>query len=433
MLLLKRICQLINLDNFKIKKMNKKNKAIYLLSNFISNTKDTYQVFVNELKTIFKDRGVVIILILAPIVYPLLYCSLYLNETLRDVPIAVVNESKSALSRQLIRNMDASPDIKVDHEFLNIVEAKKAFDSRKVNGVVYIPSDFDKKLNTHQQATISVYCDMSSFLYYRALMLGSNYSVLDMNKQIQLERINAQGVNGESATIQADPIPFEENILYNRGMGFASFLMPAVLVLILHQTLFFGITMVAGTAREENRFHQLVSAKFGRRGIYRVVFGKAMCYFLIYLAWLVFTLVIVPRIFNLPHIGNSIDVFKFMLPFLLATIFFSMTLSVFFPNRETSMIVFLFFSLILLFLSGISWPMSNISWFWRAFGWIFPATQGIQGYIKINSMGGDLHSVKFEYLSLWIHTAIYFITASLAYTWQMRRKKSNMEEVLVEV
>jgi ABC-2 type transport system permease protein len=409
--------------------MNKQKNKLFSLQNLMSNIKESYFVFINEVRAIFKDRGVMIIVVLAPIIYPLLYCSLYRNETLVNVPIAVVDASHSKNSCELLRHIDASPDVKIAYRFNSLEEAKVAFDKRDVKGVVYIPADFNEKINTQQQATVGVFCDMSSFMYYRALMFASNYSVLDMNKKIQIERLNAQGVTGENSTIQAEPIPFESNILFNGGMGFASFLMPAILILILHQTLFFGISMVTGTAREENRSHQLVSAKFNRGGVYRVLFGKAMSYFLIYLVWVYFILAIVPVIFNLPHIGNLIDIYKLMIPFLLATIFFSMTLSVFFPNRETAMIIFLFFSLILLFLCGISWPTSNINGFWRAFAWIFPSTHGIQGYIKINSMGADIHKVSYEYLSLWIQTAFYFLTASLTYTWQMRRSVNAEEQI----
>lgn len=409
--------------------MNKQKNKLYSLKNLMANTKEAYFVFLNEVRAIFKDRGVMIIVVLAPIIYPLLYCSIYRNETLVNVPIAVVDASHSKYSNELLRHIDASPDVKIAYRFNSLEEAKVAFDKREVKGVVYIPADFNKNINTQQPATIGVYCDMSSFMYYRALMFASNYSVLDMNKKIQLERLNNQGVTGESSTIQAEPIPFESNVLYNEGMGFASFLMPAILILILHQTLFFGISMVAGTAREENRDHQLVSAKFNRGGIYRVLFGKAMSYFLIYLLWVYFILGLVPIIFNLPHIGNLMDIYQFMIPFLLATIFFSMTISVFFPNRETAMVIFLFFSLILLFLCGISWPQSNINGFWRAFAWMFPSTHGIQGYIKINSMGADIHKVSFEYLSLWIQTALYFLTASLTYTWQMRKRNGAETQI----
>ena len=45
-------------------------------------------------------------LVVAPLAYPLLYCSLYMNETLTDVPVAAVDLSHSPESRELLRNMD---------------------------------------------------------------------------------------------------------------------------------------------------------------------------------------------------------------------------------------------------------------------------------------------------------------------------------------
>jgi len=109
-----------------------------------------------------------------------------------------------------------------------------------------------------------------------------------------------------------------------------------------------------------------------------------------------------------------------------------MTVSAFIPNRETSMVLFMFFSIILLFMSGITWPQSNINGFWKIFAWIFPSTQGVQGYIKINSMGADVQHASFEYISLWVQTALYFLTTSVAYRWQIK-KSTNKQLVECEI
>ncbi|MEI7503730.1 MAG: ABC transporter permease, partial [Paludibacter sp.] len=261
-----------------------------------------------------------------------------------------------------------------------------------------------------------------------------SYCVQDMSKKIQVKRLNNNGITGESAAIISDPIPYEGVVLYNEGAGFASFLLPAVLMLIIQQTLFFGIGMIAGTSREENRFHVLVSTSIHRGSTFRVIIGKSICYLFIYSVWSFFILEVIPHIFNLPHIGNPVDILLLLLPFLLSTIFFSMTISVFLPNRETSMILFMFMSLILLFLSGVSWPQSNINGFWRAFSWIFPSTHGIQGFIKINTMGADIRHISFEYISLWAQTAIYFVTATGAYYWQINKSsQKSMNELETEM
>ena len=399
-----------------------------LLLRIISHLKAMFYIFIDEIKNIFKDRGVVILVILAVLAYPLLYCSLYINETLVDVPVAVVDASHTPRSAEFVRHLDATRDVCVAEKMATMQEAELAFKEGKVHGVIYIPADFDKKLNKGEQAVVSVYSDMSSFLYYRAMVLSTNYVSLDMGEEIQVARLNAMGITGEQQAMISDPIPYDSVILYNEGMGFASFLMPAILILIIHQTLFFGIGMAAGTAREENRFHELVSFSVHRGGTFRVILGKALAFFSLYLLWSVYLLGFIPWLFNLPHIGNPFTLLEFVVPFLLATIFFSMTVSVFVPSRETQMVLLLFFSLILLFLSGISWPQSAISGGWKVFSWLFPSTFGIQAYFKINTMGASIHEVGFEQIGLWIQTAVYFITTLLAYHWQIKKHINKNEE-----
>lgn len=410
--------------------MKNSKEDMSLILKIISHIRAMFYIFIDEVKNIFKDRGVVVIVILAVLVYPLLYCSLYLNETLVDVPVVVVDASHTAKSAEFARHLDATRDVKILCKANNMHEAEELFNTSKVHGIVYIPADFDKKLNKGEQAIVSVYSDMSSFLYYRALILSTNYVSLDMGKSIQIQRLNAMGITGEQQATISNPIPYESVILYNEGMGFASFLMPAILILIIHQTLFFGIGMAAGTAREENRFHELVTNNVHRGGTFRVILGKALAFFSIYLLWSVYLLGFIPWLFNLPHIGNPFTLLEFVVPFLLASIFFSMTVSVFVPSREIQMVLLLFFSLIILFLSGISWPQSNISGFWKAFSWLFPATFGIQAYFKINTMGAGIHEIIFEQSGLWIQTAFYFATTTIAFYWQINKSKTASENGL---
>ncbi|HLP05897.1 MAG TPA: ABC transporter permease [Paludibacter sp.] len=391
--------------------------------------------FIHELKTTFSDRGVVIMFMVGPLVYPLLYCGLYFNETLVDVPVGIVDNSQSQLSHQIARNIDATQNLAVHGHYTSLQEARKAFENGEIHGVVFIPKDLNHKIHNNEQVVLSVYSDISSFMYYRSIYQSCTYSILGLSKKIQVQRLNAAGITGENAIAAADPVRYQNISLFNAGGGFASFLLPAIMVLILFQTLFLGITMLAGTSREENRFHVLVSASIHRGGIFRVITGKGALYFLIYSVWVFYALGIMPHVFNLPHIGNPVDILKLMIPFLLATIFFSMTVSVFIPNRETSIILFMFMSIILLFMSGITWPQSNIGNFWKTFAWIFPSTQGIQGYIKINTMSANLHHVRYEYVSLWIQTAIYFVSTFLAYRWQIRksRKKQLLKELTQDI
>ncbi|MGV8963461.1 MAG: ABC transporter permease [Candidatus Saccharimonadaceae bacterium] len=381
-------------------------------------------VVIEEYNRLLKDSGVLLIFLGAALLYPLLYGAIYMNETIRDMPIAVVDLSNSVHSRTLIRNIDATPDLKVAYTFNNMEEVKDAFYKRKIHGIVSIPSDYSEKINKMEQAIVSTYSDMSSFLYYRTMTLGTNFAVLEMGDEVKLERLNSMGIVGREAEVAATPFTYEAVILYNETMGYASFLLPALLILVIHQTLFFGIGMSAGTAREENTYHQLTPINSGR-SVFHVVIGKALCYFSWYLVVATYILGVIPKLFNLPHIGNPLDLAIMIVPFLLAAIFFAMTMSVFIRNRETGFVVFLFTSLILLFLSGSSWPMTSVHSFWRTFSLLFPSTFGINGYIKINSMGATISQIDREYIGLWLQVGFYFITTLVVYRWQIvssRRK-----------
>ena len=393
--------------------MNNSNRS-NIFSRFLHEIRRVIYIMLDEYRIILKDSGLVVVFLGATLIYPILYSSIYRNETIYDMPIAVIDESRSGESRELVRRLDATPDLRATYQLNNLEEVKEPFYKQKIHGVIHIPKDYSGKIHRNEQATVSIYCDMSSFLYYRAMMLGANLGILETGKDIQIERINAAGITGRSAEISTAPFRYEKNILFNESMGFASFLLPAVLVLVIHQTLFFGITMLTGSLREEKL--AIIDPHFRQKGKYfPVIFGKALTYLTIYIVINAYILLAIPRIFHLPHIGNPWDIIRFFTPFLLSVIFFSMLISVFIRNRETSMIIFPFFSVVLLFLSGISWPQSNMPWFWKIFSMLFPSTFGIQGYFKINTMGAALDQVRFEYIALWIQTAFYFVTTIFAY------------------
>ncbi len=371
--------------------------------------RDMLATFVAECRTVFHDSGVMVILFVAGILYPLLYNVIYRNEVVEDMPIAVVDRCNTADSRRFLRKLDATDEVAVARTCTNLEEAERLMTERKVHGVLLIPSDYSERLAHLQQATISSYEDMSSFLYYKNMVMATNFVMLDEGTEIQIKRYDARGITGEQGAQLVSAMPYEDCISFNPGSGFSSFFLPAVLILIIQQTMFFGIGMVAGTQREQNRNMQLVPERLRGRGIGRIVMGKAAAYILIYAVLTAYIIGIVPAVFNMPHLGDIWQLFAFIFPFLLACVFFSLMLSVLIRDRETGLVLFLFFTLILLFLSGFSWPQSNIPAFWKGISYLFPSTFGIQGYIKMNSTGATLSQVRYEFMALWFQTIAYFI------------------------
>jgi ABC-2 type transport system permease protein len=211
------------------------------------------------------------------------------------------------------------------------------------------------------------------------------------------------------------PIVSEEITAFNPTGGYGSFFLPALMVLVIHQTLFLGICLLGGEVRENRRALQIIPARLRTRSIHRVTIGRALCYILLYTPICIISMWFIPRWFHLPQLGNLYDIMIFLLPFLLSVTFFAMTIgNLFVRQKITPMLCFAFFSLVLFFLTGMVWPQSSMPRFWLWFSYIFPSTPGVQGFIKISSMGATLADVRHEYIALWSQAALYFITATFS-------------------
>lgn len=401
-------------------------KSLTFKQKVVQGIYDLFYIWKYEFRTTFRDQGVLIFFVLVPLVYPLIYAFMYTNETLREVPAVIVDHSRSSLSREYLRKIEASPDVKIKSYCTDMEEAKQALKNREAYGIIYIPADFSDNIIRMKQTQISLFCDMSGLLYYKALLTANTNVSLDMNADIKIKRAGNSTYRQDEIT--AYPIEYQDVALYNPTNGFAAFLIPAVLILIIQQTLLLGIGLSAGTAREHNRFKDLVPINRHYNGTLRIVMGKGLSYFMVYALVAVYILCVVPRIFSLNQIAIPGVLTLFTLPYLAACIFFAMTASIAIRNRETCMLLFVFTSVPLLFISGISWPGSAIPAFWKYFSYIFPSTFGINGYVRINSMGATLSDVSFEYQALWIQTGIYFLTTCLVYRRQIILSRKHVVE-----
>lgn len=384
---------------------------------------DAAYIWRQELKQVLRDEGVLIFCIVVPLVYPLLYSWVYNNEAVHEVPVVVVDLSHSHQSRQFIRMCDASPDVQVVSHAVDLDEAKSLVSRQVAKGIYYIPEDFATKLNRMEQATISVYCDMALMLTYKAIYQTAMAVSTKMGAQMQVAL--AGNYTAREDVITASPLEVEEVSMFNPQGGYGTSVLPAVLMLIIQQTLALGIGLAAGTARETNPYGDLVPAHPAYSGIYRIVGGKALCYLMVYAVMGAYLVTVVPRMFDFLQIAPWQSLLALMTPYLLACVFFGMTVSCLVRYRENVILLMVFISLPLLFMTGVSWPQSSIPGAWQGVSWLFPSTFGVRAYLRLNSMGASIGDVALELRCLWIQVAFYFGMACLVYGHQLRESRRH--------
>ena len=149
--------------------------------------------------------------------------------------------------------------------------------------------------------------------------------------------------------------------------------------------------------------------------------GKSLAYLILYIPVCLWVLVIVPRLFGLPQVGDPVAIGLFLLPYLLACVQLGLVLGNFMISREAPMMLLVFSSVILILISGISWPWAAVPPFWKAVGFLFPSTPGIQGFVRLNTMAASFHEVADSYLALWVQALLYFGLAYVAQRWRNSR------------
>jgi ABC-2 type transport system permease protein len=366
--------------------------------------------------------------IIVPLLYPLLYAYLYGGEVVREVPVVVVDECRSATSREFLRKSDATPDLKIISYCADMEEARNLMYRHKAYGLIHIPAEFESTLVSGRQATVNLYCDMSGLLYYKAMLSGCTMVSLEMNRDIQMTRLS--GLSDREKEVMTMPIENEYVTMFNPANGFQSFIIPAILILLLQQTLVLGVSMLAGTEAERRRAGVLILGHEYDNPI-TVLGGKALAYLLVYGFTATYVLCLVPWMFDMPQLWQLPTLIAFILPFLLSSIFFAMCISFFVRDRESCFLLFVFVSVPLIFMSGISWPSSNMPAFWKVLAQFFPSTHGINGFARINTAGALLQDVRMETLSLWILTGIYFMLSLVIYERLYRSDKMPGVEFVI--
>ena len=375
--------------------------------------KDIFVVWRNELLVIKQDLGVLIFLFLLPFAYPLVYSAIYNPEIARDVPVVVVDDCRTDLTRQYVRHLDASQDVKVERYAANMQEAHRAMAEKVCYGVIHLPKDFSGRVGRGEVAAVELYCDMSLLLRYKSMLMAATEVANEMGATIQAKRV-AELMNEEYTGNDGVPIPFKLVPIGNVSEGLASAIMPGVLMLILQQCIILAICFLGVTSRERAR------VKGGKDplelegvGALSTILGKSICYLMLMIVPTIFVVHFVPVIFDFPMNGDVVDITIFMLPYLLAVIFFGMLIQRFIPDRESTFLVFVFTSIVFIFLSGISWPRYAMSEFWQLVGDCIPSTWGVTGFVGMNTVGATLEQQSTPYLMLCFLAFVYFLINSM--------------------
>ena len=369
-----------------------------------------------ELLLVFRDEGVAIFFLLLNAVYPVLYALIYNTEVVRNERVVVVDDNRTALSRDFTRRLDATQEIAIAGYAANMQEAQEAMHRKECYGIVYFPRDFAQSVTRGEQGHVSLYCDMSVMMRYKAMFTAlSNVSQAMGNEK--MGAVVEPVLNMSGAIVENRQVA-----VGNPAMGIASAVLLFILPLVLQQSMILGIAMLHGGSIERRRRNGGRDPMAIEACSSATVIGKMMCHQIIYVLPVIYVLHYIPLMFGFPQYGNLLHIICLAVPFVIAVSFMGQTLQAFVNERESVFLLFVFSSVVFVFLTGVSWPRYLMSRLWRVVGDCVPATWMVNGYVLMQTNGATLYQVQHEYWMLWLQVPVLFTLAYMVERYVNRRR-----------
>ncbi len=364
-----------------------------------------YNVVKRELFRFANSRVLPFFTIVAPVIAFLLIMWIFSAGVIRDLPVAVVDNDNTSLSRQATRAIDASSVANIIR-ISSIEEAHELMNRGKVDAIVLIPADFEKHIFKNQSSETMVFINNTNVVTGGVLKSGIYKSLGTLSAQIKIAAMMKKGIPQYQAIEKVQPVKLNTHILFNPFGNYSYFLTLALLPLMVNVFTFLGTTYAIGIELKEGTAGEWI--KTANNNIAFALIGKLLPYTILFFASVLLMNFVLFNVLGTP-IKGSLSVILLSEIFLVITYqFLAILVLAATYNLRFSLSVGSAYTMMALTFSGLTFPSIAMPFVAKVFACLFPYTFWIRIFISQtvrNEPSGDI-AIYFLILLLFIIGAI---------------------------
>lgn len=373
-----------------------------------------------EIKAIFNNVPLLITVFFGVIFYSFLYPLPYKNQTPTDLPIIVVDADNTAFSRKLTRMIDATPQVKVIRISSATNDAKLALMNESVMGYLIIPEDFYKNVLHGQSPPLSFGGDGSLFLVFGTIIEGVSYAIGTLNATLKIQHATIEGEQLSYAATHFNATGLQLTPLFNTTGGYLNYVVPAVFILILHQTLLIAVGLLGAGQKSVSR-----TSYWDKTPPWQLLCTRIAMFTLIYIPLFAYYLGPMFSFYDIPRQAQINDLLLITLLFIVAVIALGICLGFVVKRSEHVTVVVLLSSLPVVFLAGFIWPLENIPPLLLAIFNFVPAIPAIKLYLGLNQLGAELNQLTDALLQLCSLAVFYLLLSYYLLSQQLKKQPEH--------
>lgn len=218
------------------------------------------------------------------------------------LPVAVLDLDGSALSRAVIRAVDATPDVAVSQRVSDLGEGRALILSGRIHGLLLLPQNLERDVTAGRRPEVVFFYNTQRLTAGNLALRGVSNAVPTVAAGIRIALRTAQGEHMDAAQADLTPIPVQTHALFNPTLNYTHFLLAALLPSLLQ------IVAVTATAYsvglDVETPHRLRILRRLGGGLWPALAGKLLPYTLILLMVLGLADSVLFGVFEMPLHGD---------------------------------------------------------------------------------------------------------------------------------
>ena len=197
-----------------------------------------------------------VLMVVLPVVSFAFFALLFNKGAIRNIPIAVLDEDHTTLSRKVAQMIDDTPTAMVAYDIQSMDEGERLMREGKIIAIVQIPAFFEKNILSNSQTHLENYISGTNISVNGLLSKDIQTAVTTFTAGIQLQVLMKQGLTQRQAMAQLMPVRFDKHVLFNPHINYGYYLSPSfmpmmLMIFVVMVTVFaIGTELKHATARE---------------------------------------------------------------------------------------------------------------------------------------------------------------------------------------
>ena len=190
-------------------------------------------VVLRELKRIWHFKPYLLILTILPLLSILLFIAIFSKGMPSDLPIAVVDNDNTPLSRKVINMIEASPETAVRYKVTSTHEGERLIRQGAAGAMVIIPANFERDILGMTPTSVGVYISGANILENGLISKGLQTTIATFSTGLKIQILSKQGISENQAIAQAMPIRLDRHILFNPYTNYSYYLLPSFMPMMI--------------------------------------------------------------------------------------------------------------------------------------------------------------------------------------------------------